>query len=450
MKIYNYQKFSNVYLGGSVLNKEESLIPIISKRLSSSNSIQLHPKEIERQERLSRRKKSPKGGLGMMRKGDGTFNDSVIIFSGSTGFGSKSFEHFDEIFKSLNEILEKNNTHIIFIRGNSDDPSYFTEGKISYSNIKAVDDYSLIKFNGFNCLCIGGGVSLDRKWKQTQGGRLKKTLYWDGESTKFNQDELKEILADNKIACVVTHVPPSFVGTDTSTYSDSKWSGSDKEVIDDAINERLTIDKIYSEFVKANVKPYVWMFTGEGGGCHLNNIRFVASTDIHNIFSLNDTVEGAFGFRLEMGDVSKTFKKVPKRFTDSLHGIQAPRNQQPRDPYQELLDDLNNLDGDAEMEMGVDDVEEERGEPELEELPEFEAAGVAEAPRNLYENLHRDLNRAIDQIHYEPVHDRRIFNTDELLGMNNGIAGTYVVQEGDIAGMATNVAVTTDDGEGHG
>ena len=449
MKIYNYQKFSNVYLGGSVLNKEESLIPIISKRLSSSNSIQLHPKEIERQERLSRRKKSPKGGLGMMRKGDGTFNDSVIIFSGSTGFGSKSFEHFDEIFKPLNEMLEKNNTHIIFIRGNSDDPSYFTEGKISYSNIKAVDDYSLIKFNGFNCLCIGGGVSLDRKWKQTQGGRLKKTLYWDGESTKFNQDELKEILADNKIACVVTHVPPSFVGTDTSTYSDSKWSGSDKDVIDDAINERLTIDKIYSEFVKANAKPYVWMFTGEGGGCHLNNIRFIASTDIYNIFSLNDAVEGAFGFRLEMDDVSKTFKKTTKRFTDSLHGIQAPRNQPPRDPYQELLDDLNNLDGDAEME--ADDVEEEHIEPELEELPELEPAGVAEAPRNLYENLDRDLDRAfINQIRYEPVHGRRIFNTDELLGMNNEIAGTYVVQEGNIAGVPTNVTVTTDDGEGHG
>ena len=34
--------------------------------------------------------------------------------------------------------------------------------------------------------------------------------------------------------------------------------------------------------------------------------------------------------------------------------------------------------------------------------------------------------------------------------MNNGIAGTYVVQEGNIAGVATNVAVTTDDGEGHG
>ena len=443
MKIYDYQKFSNVYLGGSVLNKEESLIPIIYKRLSSSNSIQLHPKEIERQERLSRRKKSPKGGLGMMRKGDGTFNDSVIIFSGSTGFGSKSFEHFDEIFKSLNEILEKNNTHIIFIRGNSDDPSYFTEGKINYSNIKAVDDYSLIKFNGFNCLCIGGGVSLDRKWKQTQGGRLKKTLYWDGESTKFNQDELKEILADNKIACVVTHVPPSFVGTDTSTYSDSKWSGSDKEVIDDAINERLTIDKIYSEFVKANVKPYVWMFTGEGGGCHLNNIRFVASTDIHNIFSLNDTVEGAFGFRLEMGDVSKTFKRTTKRFTNSIHGIQAPPNQPPRD-YQEILDELDNLDGDAEMD--VVETEEERGEPELEELPEFEAAGVAEAPRNLYENLHNVVN----QIRYEPVRGRRIFNTDELLGMNNGVAGTYTVQEADIAGVATNVAVTTDDGEGHG
>ena len=66
--------------------------------------------------------------------------------------------------------------------------------------------------------------------------------------------------------------------------------------------------------------------------------------------------------------------------------------------------------------------------------------GVAEAPRNLYENLRRDLNRAIDQIHYEP------FNTDELLGINNGIAGTYVVQEGDIAGVATNIAATTDGG----
>jgi hypothetical protein len=101
--------------------------------------------------------------------------------------------------------------------------------------------------------------------------------------------------------------------------------------------------------------------------------------------------------------------------------------------------------------MGADDVEEEHIEPELEELPELEeGAGVAEAPRNFYEGLRRDLDRTIDQIHYEPVRGRRIFNADELLGMNNGVAGTYVVQEGNIAGVSTNVTVTTDNGEGHG
>ena len=448
MKIYDYHKFSHVYFGGSALNKEESLIPTISRKLSTPSNIEPHPKEIERMERLKKRKgKSMRGGMSMMRKGDGSYNNSVIILSGSTGFGSKSFEHFDEILKELNKLLEENNTHLVFVRGNNDDPSYFTEGKIDYSNIKAVDDYSLLKFNGFNCLCVGGGVSLDRKWKKTQGERLKKSLYWKDEPTQFRQEELKKIIAENDIACVITHVPPSFIGTETSSYSNSKWSEEDKQVIADAINERIVMDNIYTEFVKANKKPYVWTFTSDGNNntVHINNIRFVPSDSINNIFSLNDTVESVFGFRLGGDEVSKYLKKAAKSFGERIQ--MYTRNLE---EDMEAQEEEGHLDGDAEMEF-IDD------EP---------------APNNHYPDDPVDLlydmeiPRAVqnvmlnnDGIRYEPLRaDRRFIQRPAYFNPVINVNRTRMTDE-DVDNMLNNIDMAeeaarrqveaNDVGEGH-
>jgi hypothetical protein len=351
MKIYDYQKFSNVYIGGSILNKEESLISIISNRVSAPIDSGQHPKEIERQERLKKRKKSFSSKLNLRRKSDGSFNNSVIILSGSVGFGSKSFEHFDEIFKGLNALLEKNNTHLLLIRGNNDDPSYFTGDKINYGNIKTIEDYSIIKLKGFNCLCVGGGISLDRKWKKTHGSRIGKTLYWEGETTELKPDEIKAILSENDIACVITHEPPSFIGNDTTSYSNSKWASDDEEVVTDAINERLVMDSIYTEMVRVKKKPYVWAFTGNSVCLHMNNIRFQSVFSSSDIICLNEIVSAAFGVCLGDGEspnrddgITKALEKL--RFTyQDLYVDEGPREV---------------LDGDAEMGEEIQQMEEPR------------------------------------------------------------------------------------------
>jgi hypothetical protein len=437
MKIYDYQKFGKVYIGGSVLNNEESLISAISHRLSSAISSEVHPKEIERQERLKKRRKLSSHGKSFSRKGDGSFNDSIIIFSGSTGFGTKSFEHFDEIFKKLNEILEKNNTHVLFIRGNNDDPLYFTGDKINYSNIKAIEDYSLIKLDGFNCLCVGGGISLDRKWKQTQEKRIKKSLYWEGEATKFNLEELKSILEDNTIACVITHESPSFIGNDTSSYSNSKWASEDKDVITDAINERVIMDKIYTEIVKTNKKPYVWAFTGNSVCLHLNNIRFLSVTSLSNIFSLNDTVEGAFGFRLGNNEVSldnKAFSKYLKK---------APENFRYQVPEDEEIDNLL-LDGDAEMD-GEMEIPEDRAQGEGMEVPHPRFINAINYARPEHGQVMQEATIQpvdyIDRIGEARPYVAGNYNFDELMDRMNAV---------NAAVNAAEARMTTDDGEGHG
>lgn len=443
MKIYDYQKFSNVYLGGSVLNNEESLISVISGRLSSVGDSEVHPKEIERQERLRKRRKlsSHHGKSSYMRKGDGSFNNSVIIFSGSTGFGSKSFEHFDEIFKKLNEILEKNNTHVLFIRGNNDDPSYFTGDKINYSNIKAIEDYSIVKFNGFNCLCVGGGISLDRKWKQTQGKRLKKNLYWEGEATVFNPEELEKILSENSIACVVTHEPPSFIGNDTSSYSNSKWTSDDKGVINDAINERVIMDKIYTEIVRANKKPYVWAFTGNSVSLHLNNIRFISVTSLSNIFSLNDTVEGAFGFRLGNDELSKNSKVFSKFLKKASHNFTYQIHEE------ETLDDL--LDGNAEM-TDEQEMDEEPAREEEERPREPDGFHHFEIPTEYGVNLavERGQQRLINPATIMPAVDYI-----DRIGEDNGrpyVANLDYNFEELVNRVNAIGRPANDDGEGHG
>ena len=98
--------------------------------------------------------------------------DSVIIFAGDIGLGFEKTEHYKQIFPKLNKVMKMQGNVLLFVRGNHDDPSYFQEEKINYSNIKSIPDYSVINFYQdwddemkespkFSILCVGGGISID-------------------------------------------------------------------------------------------------------------------------------------------------------------------------------------------------------------------------------------------------------------------------------------------------
>ena len=406
MKIYDYQNIGILYVGGSQKNGLENLQNKLRKGLSVATDRTIHPKEIERLERLKKRGKIEDGHIERVRRsqkmrGDGKYDNSAIIFAGGAGFGTKSYEFFDKQLKEINELLAQNNTHVFFVRGNEDDPSYFSEHKLAYSNITLLEDYSLIKFHGFNCLCVGGGISLDRKWKQTQEERYGSKLYWENEAPVFDQTELEKIISENDVACVVTHMPPSFAGINTSTYTKTKWNESDAELVKDVISARFVNDDIYRKLIESDKKPYVWFFDESANTpSTVNFIRFIGMmNNINSIVSMNSIVEESFNVRLGLPRESITSKllkasagvssgHIDASFADTLwypDGFSGDEDEESV-PKDDEFDDFEEPDGVEDIAIG----EGLRGQLRVEDFPipfgEIDRTRVEEAVNRIVHN----------------------------------------------------------------
>lgn len=272
MKIYNYEGISECFVYGSIRGNIEKFFNGVIKSLNDKSLVEKHPKEIEREKRLSERRgnievdgRRPIGRAlidphAHSMKRANTFNSSVIIVSSVCGLGSKSNDYYHNYFSKIDKILNMNNCHVLLMRGSSDNPSLFDGNNIDYANIKAIPDYSIIKLKNYSALCIGGGVSLDREWKKTQEGRLGLKMYWSDEKPTYD-DDILSIIKNNNIALVVTHCAPTFAWPGSNVLNRSKWVSKNEEIIKDAIESRQTMDRIYSNFMEANKKPYVWYYS---------------------------------------------------------------------------------------------------------------------------------------------------------------------------------------------
>ena len=200
--------------------------------------------------------------------------ENCVIIVGDCGFGFNKEEYYHQLFNKYHELLKKNNIYVYFVRGNHDDPSYFTDNKINYEYIKTVSDYSVICVNDKNILCVGGGLSIDRIWRKQQEikiNKYKKTiekkLYWENEMPIYSEDLLNEIQNnDIKINIVISHTSPHFVFP-TKKDSLSYWAKLDKNLYKDIEIERNTLTSIF-DFLTANKHPLTnWYY----GHFHCNN-----------------------------------------------------------------------------------------------------------------------------------------------------------------------------------
>lgn len=101
-----------------------------------------------------------------------TYTNKLIISTGSAQLGRYEPEYYDKVFRDLNGFLEEQRIKLLLVRGGDDDPSYY-DGRVDYSNIKAIPDYSMVTVNTTyskcgsiefcddqrKILCIGGGRS---------------------------------------------------------------------------------------------------------------------------------------------------------------------------------------------------------------------------------------------------------------------------------------------------
>ena len=395
MKIYDYGKIKTCLICGSINGNVDRFIKMIVGSLTNIRKykVEQHPKEIERQERIRREQEEEAQALADIRNPFGIddilrphdqhgnapgryakkmrkqskycgycLDNAVLIVNGSNTFGQNDLKYYYDKFNMLNDVLADNNTHILFVRGN-DDPKYFTDELLNLSNVKTIQDYSVIKLNKFNCLCIGGQVSLDRLWKSEQEKRIGKKMFWENEYMTFDEDAINAILSKHKISCIVTPSSPSFAYPGTNVFKKSPWVAKDKALLNDLNNERIIMDRIYNKIIESKSKPYMWTYSrfDASNQSVINDILFQslcpfqfldfnkAAADYFNIDFSKQLKENEFSSNGEMGKKSYTASSTISPFRDALNNDDIFGNAD--EEIEEIDEDGHAEDGNEQEEM---------------------------------------------------------------------------------------------------
>jgi len=177
---------------------------------------------------------------------------------------------FDSEYKELrrlnylNKRMERSGSDLYVIRGNHDNPMYF-DGSYNLSNIFLLTDYTEVDINGWNILCIGGAISVDRTERKGYWNPKKTQDYWKNEGLVFDEDKLNEF---RYIDIVITHSAPNFCYP-LSKNGIQKWIALDNELSNDVLIERHQLSMIY-EILSKNNKIINWYY----GHFHQNSISY--------------------------------------------------------------------------------------------------------------------------------------------------------------------------------
>lgn len=156
--------------------------------------------------------------------------DAVVLHVGDVGIGFLPKEQQEDILESLNYELAERNVRMFCIRGNHDDPQYFS-GEYEHSNIVLLPDYSQMLINGKKFLFVGGAISIDRIM------RTPNKSWWSDEV--FVLDESRA----EKCDVLITHSCPSWLGPGTKKGIQS-WCDKDPTLWDECCKEREDIAKL--------------------------------------------------------------------------------------------------------------------------------------------------------------------------------------------------------------
>jgi hypothetical protein len=125
--------------------------------------------------------------------------------------------------------------------------------------VKTIPDYSVVAMKTYNCLCIGGSVSIDKEWKKSQENTIGRKMYWENEAPVYNEELLGKIGEHYQIDTVVTHSAPSFCELLNKNGLDD-WAQKDKSLLSDVACERMTMDNIYEKLKTMNMPLSKWYY----------------------------------------------------------------------------------------------------------------------------------------------------------------------------------------------
>ena len=289
MFIYDYSNIENIYVLGGICGDFNYIPSTLNRGYDETK------KQVDSLLKLKPQKK---------------YSNSIIICAGDNNIGFNNEDYYRNLFSNMNEFLSKTDTTLIFVRGNNDDPSFYNEKKIDLSHIKTIPDYSVIITKKGGIICIGGGLSLDRTWREKRqklisnisNGKRRK-LYWEDEMPQFKEDELNEILSNEfNIFGVISHVAPTFAFPEIvyDNASNDEKIDADKEL------ERIVMDKVYSSLRSSKKLPCFWCYTHYGleNREHRANILFRSLSDL-NMISIYEEFNQTKGKKIVLGNASR-------------------------------------------------------------------------------------------------------------------------------------------------
>jgi len=194
--------------------------------------------------------------------------DCYVVSVGDCGIGFLDKKTELSRIQTLNEDFKSRNINFLGIRGNHDDPSYFTGAdRIQLSNFELIEDYSVYEHNSKLIQFIGGAISIDRK------GRHEGKSYWSGEGLNFDKDKLR------KVDILVTHTAPSWCFPQQFNEMVYGWAKEDDSLLRELTKERSVMDEIF-EVCKPTLHLYGHFhssWTEEINGCK------------HKLLNINET-----------------------------------------------------------------------------------------------------------------------------------------------------------------
>lgn len=193
-------------------------------------------------------------------------SDATVIVAGDCGFGFEKDAYYECLYNHLHPKLERLNVLLLMVRGNHDDPRYFSEEMIDFPFMKTLPDYTVVHTMSYNVLCIGGAVSVDRHLRLSQMdddrnlGKNPNPLYWPGEPVVYDEAQLNLLEQEQVwIDRVVTHTAPAFCPPQ-GKESIERWCAADENLADDISRERKAMTRIYDYLINHKHPLHTWYY----------------------------------------------------------------------------------------------------------------------------------------------------------------------------------------------
>lgn len=184
----------------------------------------------------------------------------LVVVCGDIGLGFYKPKYYLDTLSKYDKDLKDKNIYVAFVRGNHDDPSYFTEESPcpdleNLSNIVLVKDYQVVMTDLGNILCVGGARSVDRYW------RIPGISYWAEEEIQKIPKTFFRALhnRDLYIDYVVTHSAPDFCEPKSKGGLDH-FQLYDHMVISDCEKERSLLTTLYNKLIENEFEIKYWIY----------------------------------------------------------------------------------------------------------------------------------------------------------------------------------------------